>query len=138
MSTFQLPSPVKSYASHGPPSPTTSMRTKPSTTSLHANVNLSNQNHVQNAPLPYSALPTPYPPQDRTTNSNTDVKSLQQDSSREPKIFPGILHERTRRNSVRQGSTSENDMEVSTGNLVAMSRMSVKEESGEDSEGDLL
>lgn len=63
------------------------------------------------------------------------MKGLQQDASREPKIFPGIVHERTRRNSVRQGSVSDNDMEASGGNLNAMSRPSLNEES-EDSEGD--
>lgn len=63
------------------------------------------------------------------------MKGLQQDASREPKIFPGIVHERTRRNSVRQGSMSDNDMEASGGNLKAMSGLSLKEES-EDSQGD--
>ena len=33
------------------------------------------------------------------------------DSGSQPKIFPGIVHERTRRSSIRQGSGSEKDAE---------------------------
>ena len=92
------------------------MRTKPSNTSLNGAVSTGN------------------PPQP----SNTDPKSLPQDawSSHHPKIFPGIVHERTRRNSVRQGSASENDMETLVGNLRGMARLSVREESEGESCGE--
>lgn len=33
------------------------------------------------------------------------------DSGTQPKIFPGIVHERTRRSSIRQGSGSDRDIE---------------------------
>ncbi len=32
----------------------------------------------------------------------------------QPKIFPGVFHERNRRGSVRQGSSSEKDVNVSS------------------------
>ena len=106
------------------------MRTKSSTTSLHAGGNP--QNHIHFNPLSHSASPPPL-----SQSITADLKSVQQqDASREPKIFPGIVHERTRRNSVRQGSVSEGDMEASTGNLRAMMGLSLREEVGEsDGEG---
>lgn len=41
------------------------------------------------------------------------------DDSPQPKIFPGIVHERARRGSVRQGSSSEKDSDISLGLPVA-------------------
>ena len=119
-STIQPPltAQVQTQSFHnGPPSPTLSMRTKPSSTSLH-----SQQNH------------TPAPAQ----HSTAEYKTPTSDLPHQPKIFPGIVHERTRRNSVRQGSTSENDMEASIGNMRGLGGLSVREENeGEEGE-DLL
>lgn len=39
-----------------------------------------------------------------------------------PKIFPGVVHERTRRGSVRQGSNSEKDLDHSTINRAGAPR----------------
>ena len=74
-----------------------------------------------------------------TSHSNADVKGLdlqrgpeqplalpQRSSSMvldgiapQPKIFPGVFHERNRRGSMRQGSASEKDVETSPSTVVA-------------------
>lgn len=45
------------------------------------------------------------------------------DGGTQPKIFPGIVHERTRRSSVKQGSTSDKDMELINPLVKASSRL---------------
>jgi hypothetical protein len=49
--------------------------------------------------------------------------------SAEPRIFPGVVHERTRRNSLRQRRTSENLGEGIAGEL-ALPKMSTKDWDG--------
>lgn len=48
-------------------------------------------------------------------------------SGAEPRIFPGVVHERTRRNSTRQGSSSEKDADGGTFAGLRLSKLSTRE-----------
>lgn len=48
-------------------------------------------------------------------------------SGAEPRIFPGVVHERTRRNSVRQGSSSEKDADGGALAGMGLSKLSTRE-----------
>ena len=45
-----------------------------------------------------------------------------------PRMFPGVVHERTRRGSLRQGSSSEKDAVVTNVNLMIAPRPFPREE----------
>ena len=48
-----------------------------------------------------------------------------------PRIFPGVVHERTRRGSLRQGSSSEKDAMVTSVNLMIAPRPFSREKDDE-------
>ncbi|SLM40687.1 amp deaminase 3 [Lasallia pustulata] len=48
-------------------------------------------------------------------------------SGAEPRIFPGVVHERTRKNSIRQGSNSEKDADGGALAGLGLSRLSTRE-----------
>lgn len=48
-------------------------------------------------------------------------------SGTEPRIFPGVVHERTRRNSTRQGSRSEEDADGGTFAGLGLLKLSTRE-----------
>ena len=48
-------------------------------------------------------------------------------SGAEPRIFPGVVHERTRRNSIRQGSNSEKDADGGALTGLGLSRLGARE-----------
>lgn len=140
MSAINLPSPAtQPHLPHGLPSPSASMRTHPSNQYLPAhgsriratfsntdvrNLDFQRSQHNEETPPRPSSISNP------PSASNGTYWGEGVSRSREPRIFPGIMHERQRRNSLRQGSASENDMEASTGNLAGLSRLAVTEEKG--------
>ena len=49
----------------------------------------------------------------------------------EPRIFPGVVHERIRRGSMRQGSSSEKDVDGFMGIGPGFSKLGFKEHTGD-------
>ena len=74
------------------------------------------------------------------STSGNWVDSLGQShiSGTEPRIFPGVVHERTRRGSLRKGSGSEKDPDGFVGIAPALSKLTIKENYVLRAEGTVL
>ena len=134
VSSVMLPPPaLRSSGTHGAPSPSISMRTNPSTTNLYMK-DPSSYPPLPPAEIPHSPtfptraarIPTSFSSKDmRTLDRHTSVGANQRPTSSsfvngsisgaenwgdgihaEPRIFPGVVHERSRRKSLKAGSTS--------------------------------
>jgi AMP deaminase len=154
VSTETLPPPSGKFSStHGPPSPSMSLKTNPSATLT--------QNTEQFTPLPNASLSTynspNFPAQAARHPPNVNIRDWQAETraqgtqlggsraasnaaqtgenrndaggstlnGAEPKMFPGLVHERTRRGSLRQSSMSEKDTDGLVDLPASMSKMSV-------------
>lgn len=59
-------------------------------------------------------------------------------SGAEPRIFPGVVHERIRKNSIRQGSSSEKDADYGAFAGLGLSKLSTREKDISGLEGSVL
>ena len=75
---------------------------------------------------------------DQGWNSGAFPESPTHGGHRQPSIFPGVVRQRTRRQSLRQSSGSENDFDASGGSGVGLSSSWVRDRDGKSSANPVL
>lgn len=121
--------PSSSQASNGSKTTSNTSRTSP-VIQAQAARRLTSRSSIELHSLDTSNELTNAGKRDRGLNPTILPESPSKARHRQPSIFPGVVRQRTRRQSLRQSSGSENDYDASGGSGFGLSRSGILEPNG--------